>query len=139
MPFCYNCSKSINSDPIYCSFCEKYFHSDCVDLDIDQAKIFIEGGKIFICDSCGPTATRFFKLEKRVENCENKLSIVDQKIDDIILWLNDLKSNLVTNLLPTLQILLNYLLKILKLNLKGVMPFYLACLIMITKIMIYAT
>lgn len=90
---CLTCNKPIAGSPIHCIFCEHDFHIPCANLSTDDAKVFTDTKAPYICYTCEPAAKRYFRLEKRIENCENKLVDVDKKLDDVILTLNELKSN----------------------------------------------
>lgn len=91
---CDNCSKpSTANNSLFCGFCEKWFHVTCTELSESDAKVFIEKDKLFICENCEASAKRYFRLEKRLENCEQKLEILDRKIDDVLNSLNELKSS----------------------------------------------
>lgn len=94
---CGSCSKLAESNSIICDFCTKNFHLACVNLDETNAKVFTDSDRVFICDLCGPSAKHYFRLEKRIENCEKKLTSMDNKLENVISLLSDLKSDMVNN------------------------------------------
>lgn len=93
--FCQRCAKNIDGDQfLHCAFCEQDFHFECcLELSTNDATIYLESKKLYMCNACEPSARRYFKLEKRLEKVENKLEILDAKLDSITENLQLIKSS----------------------------------------------
>jgi hypothetical protein len=81
--FCPVCQKFSSKHDIQCSFCDKHLHQSCADLTDAELQMFIDSARLFFCSTCGPTARRYLKLEKRVELCETKIIDMDRRLANV--------------------------------------------------------
>ena len=79
---CRICRKTLlkKDKSIYCDFCQCWFHQACCKLDDDTFDALSKSDQMFFCPLCLPAAKRFILLERRVDDHEQRLSSIEERL-----------------------------------------------------------